>query len=138
MPVWLTWTAISAFLSTVRGWVVVTAVAGAVMSGAYLINEYSARGVKIENLKGQVEILNRENTALEGRVATYKAQVEVEKERSAELEKALADRSGPIEAICKAYIKQEFNRDPDSMQCIDPTVGEALEDIRKIEEGEKK
>ena len=123
--------AIRAFLTTIPGWITITAVAAVLGSGIWLVRDYSYRGVEIQRLKTEV-------TTLEGRLAVSEANAELAAQQVDVLSAELAERAGSIEQICQAFIKQKFNRDPASLECIDPTVGEALEDIKRIEEGTRK
>lgn len=129
MPVWLTWTAISALFNSVRFWAIAAAVSGAVITLGYLVLEYDARGTRIEALTAQVTSLKNSNQVC---LTNYKNSLETVDE----LNLRLKDRSGTLDSLCKAYVKTKFNVDPESNECIDPVVGGALEDLKELEKKE--
>jgi len=117
--------------STVRFWVSVVTISAAVASVAYLVNDYSARGVQIEKLK--TEVTNVKKT-----LEAERANLRLARNTVTELNQRVEERSGSIEKICKAYMANELKVDPDSLECVGPTIGDTLKNLQDTEKSETK
>ena len=89
LPVWLTWQ----FLG--KG-VMITAVAAAIAAGAFLVYDYSARGIEIADLKNA-------NVQLQTNLEIAKGNVKQAKAELAAIEKHNLDGDKDLDELCKLY-----------------------------------